>query len=114
MKKKLSFEIASQRDKIEKDKNTIVKQAKKLEELDKAKSRFFANVSHDLRSPLSLILGNLEMISEDEDSVLSAKARQNLEVGFKNSKRLLYLRHLIRPMTESLTWMSLKNSRMRS
>ena len=42
-----------------------------------------ANVSHDLRSPLSLIMGNLEMLQEDEDVVLTPGAIKNLETGYK-------------------------------
>ncbi len=99
IKKNLSNEIFNQKDRIEKDRNTIKQQAEKLTQLDEAKSRFFANVSHDLRSPLSLILGNLEMISEDPDTVLSPKSKKNLEVGFKNSKRLIYLTDEINDLT---------------
>ncbi len=99
-RKKLTLEIVQQKDKIEQDKNTIEEQSKKLLELDQAKSQFFANISHDLRSPLSLILGNLEMITDDEDTYLSPRAKKNLEVGYKNSKRLLYLTDEINDITK--------------
>ncbi len=100
MRRKLSEKISKQKDKIEKDNNTIQEQSKKLIELNQAKSRFFANISHDLRSPLSLILGNLEMIMEDQETFLSATAKKNLEIGYKNSKRLIYLTDEINDITK--------------
>ena len=91
VKRKLSLEISQQRDKIADDKELIEEQSAKLIELDKAKSRFFANVSHDLRSPLSLIIGNLEILQDDQEVILTAGAIRNLETAQKNCKRLLYL-----------------------
>lgn len=78
----------------------ITAQAKKLEELDFAKSRFFANISHDLRSPLSLIIGNYEQIKQDSKSYLTSEAEQNLEVANKNAQRLLFLTDEINELTK--------------
>jgi len=100
VKKRLSKEISLQRDKIATDKELIQKQSDKLYELDQAKSRFFANVSHDLRSPLSLIIGNLEMLKEDENVIFSAASIKNLETAHKNCKRLLYLTDEINDLTK--------------
>ncbi|MEQ8472484.1 MAG: tetratricopeptide repeat protein [Marinoscillum sp.] len=66
----------------------IEKQANQLQELDKYKSRFFANVAHDLRTPLTLIHGRLEQLSEDEDNYLTDKSKGFIE----NLKQ--YNRHL--------------------
>ncbi|MEL6558897.1 MAG: ATP-binding protein [Bacteroidota bacterium] len=99
-RKRLNYEITQQKDQIEQDKNLIEKQSKKLEELDRAKSRFFTNISHDLRSPLSLIIGNLENVLENEDNYLSPVSKENLDTGFKNSKRLLYLADEINELTK--------------
>ena len=99
IRQRLLAEIKTQRDEIQADKELIEKQSSKLVELDKAKSRFFANVSHDLRSPLSLILGNLDMLKEDDGNILSPAGKKQLEVSIKNGKRLLYLTDEINDIT---------------
>lgn len=98
--KTLSNKIKKQKDEIEKDKDTIEKQSRRLEELDMAKSRFFANISHDLRSPLTLILGNIERIVSDDDNYFTMSSQENLDIVYKNSKRLLYLTDEINELTK--------------
>lgn len=71
--------------------NEISRQSVKLKELDQAKSRFFANISHDLRSPLTLILGALDRIRENNEEWLDRESNEWLDVGQKNGKRLLCL-----------------------
>ncbi|MEQ9468385.1 MAG: response regulator [Ekhidna sp.] len=77
----------------------IEAQAEKLKELDQAKTRFFANISHDLRSPLTLILGSLDKITERDYEVLDKESRELLDMGIKNGKRLLYLADEIMDLT---------------
>jgi signal transduction histidine kinase/ligand-binding sensor domain-containing protein/DNA-binding response OmpR family regulator len=63
-------------------------QTEKLKEMDKAKSRFFANISHEFRTPLTLIMGPLEqIISDPVDRKMKAAASMML----RNSRRLLTL-----------------------
>jgi signal transduction histidine kinase/DNA-binding response OmpR family regulator len=66
----------------------LKEQSHQLKELDKAKSRFFANISHEFRTPLTLIMGPLEqIISKYRDSELETTAA----VMLRNSRRLLGL-----------------------
>ena len=63
----------------------IETQSTKLKELDKAKTRFFANISHDLRSPLTLILGSLDKITERDYDILDQESKEMLDAGIWQS-----------------------------
>lgn len=100
IKNRLNKKIQSQNLILESDNQLIEQQSKKLEELDLAKSRFFSNISHDLRSPLSLIMGNYEQIKKDKESFFSVKTIDYLDVADKNARRLLYLTDEINELTK--------------
>ena len=66
------------------------KRAEALAELDRAKTLFFSNVSHEFRTPLTLMLAPLEdMLSESDE--LSPRHHERLDIAHRNSLRLLKL-----------------------
>ena len=67
------------------------KRAEALAELDRAKTVFFSNVSHEFRTPLTLMLGPLEDMLRKDGTVLSPDSRGQLQVVHRNSLRLLRL-----------------------
>ena len=67
------------------------KRMEALAELDRAKTAFFSNVSHEFRTPLTLILGPLEDTLSSADGRLDATDRERLTVVHRNSLRLLKL-----------------------
>ena len=67
------------------------KRAKALAEIDRAKTVFFNNISHEFRTPLTLMLGPLEEMLLQPKNELNAKNRLNLETTHRNTMRLLKL-----------------------
>ncbi|HEX7357974.1 MAG TPA: two-component regulator propeller domain-containing protein, partial [Ignavibacteriaceae bacterium] len=62
--------------------------AEKLEEVDRIKSRFFANISHEFRTPLTLILGPAEQILTIKPNEI---IRKNILMIKKNANNMLNL-----------------------
>jgi PAS domain S-box-containing protein len=62
-----------------------------LSELDRAKTEFFSNVSHEFRTPLTLMLSPIEDALFDTSSPLPAVQKERLEVVQRNGLRLLKL-----------------------
>ncbi len=63
----------------------------RLGELDAAKTAFFSNVSHEFRTPLTLMLGPLEDALADTAEPLGTHQRARLELALGNALRLLKL-----------------------
>lgn len=64
------------------------KRAEALAEIDRAKTAFFSNVSHEFRTPLTLMLGPLEETLAGE---VGEAARAQVELAHRNGLRLLRL-----------------------
>ena len=65
------------------------KRAESLAELDRAKTSFFSNISHEFRTPLTLMLGPLAEVATDP--ALSDAAREQVAMARRNALRLLKL-----------------------
>ncbi len=67
------------------------KRAEALAEIDRAKTAFFSNVSHEFRTPLTLMLGPLEDLLARSHTHLSPTAKEQLDLVNRNGARLLRL-----------------------
>ena len=84
----LENQVAIRTKKIEQDRTIILKQAEELKELDKAKTRFFSNITHEFRTPLTLIIGPIQQMIQMPKKEITA---DNLVGVLNNSKILLKL-----------------------
>ena len=64
----------------------IQQQAVRMENLDVAKSRFFANVSHELHTPLTLLLGPIHALLKENR--LTGKQTQMLQMARRSGIQL--------------------------
>lgn len=62
--------------------------AEALAELDRAKTAFFSNVSHEFRTPLTLLLGPIEEALNDSANRLPALHHERLRLAQRNALRL--------------------------
>ena len=67
------------------------KRAEALAEIDLAKTTFFSNVSHEFRTPLTLMVGPLEDELNEREQPLSGARRERIAIAHRNSLRLLKL-----------------------
>ncbi|NUN09589.1 MAG: response regulator [Ignavibacteriaceae bacterium] len=63
-------------------------QAEKLQQMDEMKSRFFTNISHEFRTPLTLILGQLESLTRNP---VVENIGRKVEMAQRNARSLLNL-----------------------
>lgn len=62
------------------------KRAEALAEIDRAKTIFFSNISHEFRTPLTLLLGPIEEVLEHPMARPETKVR--IEVAYRNALRM--------------------------
>ncbi|HZP63322.1 MAG TPA: ATP-binding protein [Terriglobales bacterium] len=67
------------------------RRAESLAEIDRAKTLFFSNVSHEFRTPLTLMLGNLEELLSKPAQQLDSDDHEQLTTARRNALRLLKL-----------------------
>lgn len=88
-KNRMNMELSDQKRKLEEQRDQLISLSKQLEEATHAKLVFFTNVSHDFRTPLTLVADPVEQLLGDE--TLTQKQQSLLKVVHKNVTILLRL-----------------------
>ena len=75
--------------KIEKEKEHL--EAHRLQELDTYKTRFYSNITHEFRTPLTVIQGMVETVKSNIENKEFNDVEKSLEMIGRNGKKLLRL-----------------------
>ena len=78
MKIRLNAELSSRKKQLEEQRDQLIDLSEKLEEATKAKLAFFTNVSHDFRTPLTLIADPVKRLMESDSLKDSDKFLLNI------------------------------------
>ena len=88
-KKRMNAELKEQKQKLEEQRDQLIELSEQLEKATQAKLAFFTSVSHDFRTPLTLITDPVAQLLKDNQ--LKADQRTLLELIQRNANLLLNL-----------------------
>jgi len=63
-------------------------EAEKIKEIDKLKTEFYTNLSHELKTPLTLIISPLQRMFDENDFLLDQKKISEMKMMLENAERL--------------------------
>jgi signal transduction histidine kinase len=92
---------------LEQTKSNLEKAHEQLKALDRFKSQFFANITHEFKTPLAMILSPLELLLHGEMGEVNASQRATFEMMFRSGMKLLKM------VTDLLDLSKLEESRLR-
>lgn len=96
-KKRLNEKLSHQKETLETQRDQLLALSKQLEEATHAKLSFFTNVSHDIRTPLTLISAPIEQLQksthlDDQERFLLNMAHKNVTVLLRLVNQILDFR----------------------
>ncbi|MDD3944701.1 MAG: substrate-binding domain-containing protein [Bacteroidales bacterium] len=101
---KQNHDIKTHVQKLEEQQQQLLNLSKQLESATQAKLVFFTNISHEFKTPLSLVLGPVEEMLKSNS--LIPKDRDSLQLIHRNGKRLMNL------LNQVLSFRTYENGKM--
>lgn len=90
--RELEILIEKRTEELKKEKSLTDSQKEKLVQIAKEKNRFFANISHEFRTPLTLILGPLKELQQGEiRNYLPHETADQVKIALRNTHRMIRL-----------------------
>jgi len=87
-----NISLQQQKDIALKQRDQLRQMVRQINELSKSRVRFFTNISHELLTPLTLIIGPAEkLITSSVEKITLESLKNNYALIFSNAKRLLNL-----------------------
>ena len=88
MRERMREQAAMIEDAVDERTRVLREANERLQEADRRKDNFLANVSHELRSPLVTMIGYTELLLAEKMGVVNERQRQCLQVARSSGKRL--------------------------
>lgn len=86
-----THDLRIEKENVERARDVIAEQAEELKELDGFKTKFYSNVSHEFRTPLTMLIGPLENALEGTYGDLTEPMRHQSTIMLRNARRLMRL-----------------------
>lgn len=83
--------LNNQNEQIIKQRDNLIDLSKKLEEANKDRISFFTNISHEFRTPLTLIIGPLKELTNNMEKISQAELTRKFNIIYANAAKLLTL-----------------------
>jgi signal transduction histidine kinase len=88
MRERMREQVAMIEEAVEERTRVLREANERLQEADRRKDNFLANVSHELRSPLVTMIGYTDLLLADRMGPINERQRQCLQVARSSGKRL--------------------------
>ncbi len=103
--KRSNIDLEKQKNEISTQNTELMRLGRELEEATQAQLRFFTNISHEFRTPLTLILGPLENLIDSAD--FPGRFKNQVSMMHRNSLRLLHM------INQIMDFRKIENNKMR-